>query len=267
MIRRFDSIAALLQRAEETKSMTGNYGDTRNDWFGETLAETQRFSKFGDQRLVPEAETVLEKLDTQIETPRRVWERGPVGAYCVVPDVLAGLPTPMRFQHEIGDERAPVTILSISTSSGGIDAKVLMKRGTAILALVLALSRVRPISLHSVSILDGRDNGESVLSTRIETAPLDLSMACYALTSAGFARRLNYSLSKKIDGSQGFWPTKFNYFATPDKYYNYLAELLAPDPKQTLVIGAAKLNDPILQNPILWINTQIRRFTETQEAD
>lgn len=273
MIRVFDSIASLRQKALDLDSMSNNsrdrgYGDAINSWVGESLQETIKFSELGDRRLVAEAEKLLDQLETQIEVPKRIWERSPAGSFCVVPDVLAGLPTPMRRQREIGDERAPITVLAVSTSSAAISHKTLMKRGTAILAFVLAIARLRPVSLDTVSILDGHvdPSGESIISTRIETAPLDISMAAYALTSAGFARRLNYSISKKLDKFMGSWPAKFQYgHPTGGGYYTYLAEVLSPDPSRTLVIGAAQLNDPILSDPVSWINTQIKRFTETQQ--
>lgn len=266
MIRRFDSISALRQKAIDLDCMRAYAAS--DSWVGETMAETLKWSEIGNRALVPEAEKLLSQLDTQIETPRRSWEPAPAGAFCVVPDVLAGLPTYMRRLRDNPSEHAPITILAISTSSGGIDAKILMKRGTAILALVMVLSQSRPISLHSVSILDGHidESGESVLCTRIETAPLDLSMATYALTSAGFARRMNYSISYKLDKSGGCWPTNFRYgHPTGGGYYDYLAATLSPDPNQTLVIGAAQLNDQLITAPVAWINDQVRRFTQDQE--
>src|SRR5579863_2238608 len=147
MIRTYDSPAALVRDAKRLNCAGGYQNHASDSWVGETLAETLSRSEFGDTSLVPEAERLIAQLDTQIETPRRIWERAPVGVFCAVPDVLAGLPTPMRRLRETQEEHAPVAVLVISTSSAGVEAQTLKKRGTAILALVLALARVRPVSL------------------------------------------------------------------------------------------------------------------------
>lgn len=268
MIKRYPSIAAMRQHYIETVGDSGyesGYGN--NSWYNnESRKRTLELSLSGDMRLVPFAEKELDRLDMSIETPRRSWTRGPAGAYCVVPDVLAGLPTPMRHMVSEPDERAPITILVITTSSAGIDAKTLERRGVTILALTMALTRIRPVSLQALSILNGRDNGETVLTAEINTHPLDLSTACYVLTSAGFARRITYQLSTKIGGATGSWPRKFSY-DNPTKYYNYLAETLAPDPSRTLVIGAAQLGDELLKNPQAWVERQVKRFTQAEELE
>jgi hypothetical protein len=176
----------------------------------------------------------------------------------------------MRYQREVGDEHAPIAIIACSTISAGVDSRTIRKRGTTILALVLALARVRPISLHTVATT-GAENGdrdETVLCTRIETAPLDLSMACWALTSPGFARRMNYSVAAKINGFVTGWPRRFEY-RNQQPYMDYLRDTLGPrvgvDPTRTLIIGPTHLYDPLVSDPISWLNTQIARFIGTQE--
>jgi hypothetical protein len=153
-------------------------------------------------------------------------------------------------------------------SSGIIDAPILKKRGTAILALVMALIQVRPVTLHVVATLDGyRDkSGETIFSTQLATAPLDLARACYALTSQGFCRFLNYELGRKLNDFTGGWPSNYSYgSAGGGSYSEYLAKMLSPDPKRTLVIDAAQARDPIVDQPVEWINEQVRRFTSQQE--
>lgn len=274
MIRSFDSIAAFRSACIAHDATRGYGGSCSDSWVGgETASETFQRAEFGDASLVPDAEAMIARLEAQIETPRRTWSRSPAGAFPCVPEAIAGFPTPMRRAIETSDERAPITIMAISTSSAGIPAHVLMKRGTAILALVLALARIRPISLHTLSILDGRNSkndkdNETVFCSRINTTPLDLANACYVLTSAGFDRRLCHGLAWQLNGYTGTWPGKFRYgHPTGNGYYDYLAEQLAPDPKRALVIGAAQLHDPIITSPITWINDQIRRFTQAQEEE
>lgn len=264
MIIRYDSPQALA-RAYSQLGATSSYGGSRDNWYnGESESQTLSFTLNGNPALVPEAERYLNQLDLAIETPRKVWQRSPAGAFCIVPDVLAGLPTPMRRQHEEPDDKAPITILVCTTSSAGIDSKTLEKRGTIILALVMALSRIRPIALTALCMLNGREEGETILTSVINTSPLDLATACYVLTSAGFDRRLHHGISKKLNNFSGGWPTGFNY-SKPEPFYKLLVPRLGYDPRHTLIIGSAQLGDELLATPLAWIEKQITRFTQTKE--
>jgi hypothetical protein len=265
MIRTYESIAALREEALSlgaVKHSDRSYGFDYNT-VGETTEETLRYSLTGNTSLVPEAEALIDKLDAQIETPRRVWERSPAGAFCVVPDVLAGLPTYMRYQREVGDERQAISIFVRPNASYGVTAAILRKRGITILALAMALARVRPISLHYFFVSEGtreRDGcKEDVLDARIETAPLDLATACYALSSAGFYRRMCFGLVEKSGGLVG---ALISLRRSEEICYN----LLGNDSKLTLVIGPAELNDPLLTQPVVWLNKQIARFVNSGEG-
>lgn len=265
MIRRFDSITDLAAEFVKVGCSTTGQGTCWYD--GESTTDTLRLARTGNVSLVPEAEKLLTQLETQIETPKRVWNRAPAGHYCVVPDVLAGLPTPFRRQQEIGDEHEPIAIFAVSTISAGISTTTIRKRGTTILALVLALARVRPISLHTVATCGAEygDRVETVLCTRIETAPLHLASACWALTSAGFARRLNYDIARKINGFAGGWPKLYNEIGK-DAYCEHLGEALSHTTKdRTLVIAPTHINDPLANDPIPWLNTQIAHFIKENE--
>jgi hypothetical protein len=275
MIKTYDSIATL--REDALRLGRGQIGMGRggtdyggNSWYGgESPSDTLRKSELGDLSLVSEAETLIDQLDTQIETPRRVWERSPAGAFCVVPDVLAGLPTYMRYQREVGDEHQAIEIFVVASCSAAINAKTLQKRGATILALTMALARVRPISLHIVDIGNGpRDyTGETTNIARIETAPLDFATACYVLSSAGFVRRLMYGLAEKQNGFSGGWPETPDWsYNSPALYYDNLVARVARDPARTLLIGGAQLGDELLSQPVTWLNKQIARFVNSGEG-
>jgi hypothetical protein len=265
MIIRYDSPAAIADDFIARNCKRVSLGGDRLDWYNyETAEDSLRMTKEGNAKLVPFAERYLDKLDHAIETSRKVWEATPVGAYYSVPDVIAGRPRSMRRQIEEADDRQPITILVNTSSSAGIDAKTLEKRGVAILALVMALSRIRPVNLQLLGILHGVDEGETIMTAQINTAPLDLATACYTLTSSGFARRLTYTLAKVRNGFNGMWPRKFIYHR-PEAYYEYVVQRLGLDPTKTLVIGAAQLGDELLDRPLVWIKKQIARFTTSQE--
>lgn len=268
MIKTFDSIAALLAYGESVNALyTCKHDNSGLSWYGdETPEDTKHKTRLGDTSLVPEAERLLDKLDQTIETTKREWDRSPAGAFIMVPEAIVGLPTPARRAVYRADEHSPITILVCSSSSAGIRADTLMKRGTTVLALTMALARIRPVSLWTVATLHGADTGETVLSARITTDPLDLATAAYVLTSAGFARRLTYGIGYAVNDFNGHWPRQFGY-GDPAPYYKHLAETLSPDPSRTLVIGAAQLGDELLQTPLVWIDKQIKRFTTQVEEE
>jgi hypothetical protein len=265
MIVHYDSIAALRADYLARGLDKGVAKDFATPWTNnESRNDTLRKTEFGDTTLVPKAEALLDKLETEIETPRRVWDRSPAGAFCCIPDVIAGLPTPMRRQVHVQDETSPITILVTTTSSAAISAKVLEQRGITILALVMALSRVRPVTLQQLTLLDGRDEGETILTAEINTHPLDLATACYVLTSAGYDRRLTHGIAYGINSYTGGWPRGFSYFS-PETYYDRLKPKLSTDPSRCLIIGAARLGDELLTEPTVWLNKQIAHFTQEED--
>jgi hypothetical protein len=262
MIKHYASLAEL-RSAWFASGGLRNGSPMGSAWYNhESPADTARYAESGNAALVPQAEAMLAKLDLAIETPRRAWERAPAGAFPWVPDVLAGLPTPMRRQVHVPDERAPVNILTVTTSSAGVSSAVLERRGIVILAAAMALSRLRPVNLCAIAMLDGPKDGsgETVIINRINTTPLDLATACWMLTSAGYARRITYDMARTLNNFSGGWPRGFLYGA-PERYYDNLTARLGYRKADTLFIGAAHISDPLLADPLAWVQGQINRFT------
>lgn len=278
MIIRYDSTAALrsayiehcgmpLERPAASRRF--NHYDNSPSWYGgESAWDSVRYAELGRLDLVPKAEKLLSELDLAIATPEPVWNPSPVGYYLDVGDYLADAPDCMRTIEFEADERAPITILATTTSSAGISADTLQKRGTVILALVMALSRIRPVNLQQLTFTHGVEGGETIITSGINTAPLDLARACYVLTSAGFARRLTYGIAEKLNRFNGMWPNAYRY-GQPRPYLEYLKRVLTPDPSKTLIIGAAELGDELLRNPVEWVTKQVNHFThgEAETSD
>lgn len=256
--------AAYIAACGEPRTSQRGSNSWEDTWSGgENIADTLALSKTGHTALVPQAHELLAQISAKLVTPKRTVLRTPVGPRTNVAEFVAGVPDYARRTIVLKDEGAPITVLACSTSSGGIDARTLTKRGVAILALVMALSRVRPVTLHSFTALHGNDDGETVLVNRINTAPLDISRACYVLTSAGFARNLTYNLARAVNGFNGGWPygKEYNY-GNPVKYFSGLVQRLKLDPTKTLVIQSAEWDDPLVTNPVPWIQREIDRFVK-----
>ena len=275
MIKFYDSISAL--RAEAIKlgieTSSSRYAGGPNsysglDWYnGENIADTLRKSAYGDPSLVPQAEAYINSFNKPIDSSRKVWEPAPAGAFPIVPDFCMGLPTSMRRRQTIVDDIAPINILVCTTSSAGIKAEILAKRGTAILALVMMLSASRPVTLRVIQTTDGTDNGETILVSTINTSPLDLATACYALTSSGFDRRLSHFIAGELNHFKGGWPRGYNFMKNENNpYLTALPERLGFNPLDTLLVSPTYLTDTLVTAPLDWIQTQLDRFTKQNET-
>jgi hypothetical protein len=259
-IKRYPSIASLALHAEQTGAdkVEERRGGSRPAWFGhETAADTLAKARRGDTALVPEAERLIAQLAAEIDVPERPWIADCAGAYPVVPDFLAGMPDCMRRRDTVEHDESPVRIFVCLTSSGSLKAEAMSRRGCAILALVMALSRIRPVELNVFSV-GRRGEKESVIVAPINTAPLDLATACYVLTSAGFTRRLCYGLAQKHHfGTGGIkWPERYG----ADDYLPGLLRRLGGHPETDLIIDAATAWDALISDPVPWINARLARY-------
>lgn len=178
-----------------------------NDWTGGVdWADAVHMTRAGDLSRVAPSDKFLAQFET-VAPMRAAWRTvdDVVGALPNIPAYLAGTPLTMRRRARVASEQAPLAIVIDIASSGGIDAKRIERRGAAVLALVRALSAVRPIELWAgVSATpSGKGNaGAWHVYTRIETAPLDLARAAHFLVSPAVSRALLYGIIYKASGNE-----------------------------------------------------------------
>lgn len=267
MIKHYESIQHLRQDYLDRNCNQSRSHPATNSWYGnETLKQTLYFSLHGNDELVPEAEELISQLDTEIQTPRKHWAPSVAGAFPCVPDYLRGLPTSMRRQVEIQSETSPINIYVDIGTSVNIPSELIKKRGIVVLALCLILTRQRALSLHVIDCCkDSHDpQGQWITIARVNTQPLDLSTACYALTSSGFPRRLVYELEGSYGASYGEWPRGYNPYSSDD-FYSRLARTLNLNPKFCLFVKAAHVNEPLVTDPLGWIKQQLTNFNQEGE--
>lgn len=230
-------------------------------WTGESRAETLRFCEHGDPSRVPAAEALLaqiaDKVDLRAGMP--AWQSDVAGAFVDVPAYLSGSPECMRRKAYQPDERAPVRVLVCTTSSAGIPADKLNARGVAVLALVMALQVSRPVSLAVFTSLDGDRRGDAILINEVGNSPLALSEACFALSSAGFARNLGYGIARALCGYSGLWARCVEPLLRPENRDPACAAMkacramLGLTGDNDILIPPALINDPLLNDPVAWI--------------
>lgn len=181
-------------------------------WIGGlTAAMADRCLREGEASRVAASEDYLAKFEGKFafHTARFKTIDAVAGGAPNVAAYIAGTPLAMRRRQRTADDLAPLTIVVDTTSSGGINAAKLERRGAALLALVRLLAARRPVTLWAGAALGPRgDNRVQMCSvmTRIETAPLDLARAAFLLGHPGASRGIGYSVIGEQCRGFGAWP-------------------------------------------------------------
>lgn len=262
MITKWDSIAEFVQTAKDYKHSQRGYGSA--SWFGGlTFDECLNKAIMGDDSLVPQAEALLDQLDANVEVSQRSWVPSIYGAYPIVAEFLAGDINCMRRMYPDVLETAPLAIYVSTTSSAMISSDVMLKRGIAILALLMKMQQIRPIELYLVTELDGTDNGETIQVIRVESRPLAIGQACFVLSQVGFARHLTYTVARGMNNYSGGWPREYEFDDTK-LWEAKIREKLGMS-SNDLYIKAAQVWDPMVADPVNWVNEQVRKFGKLED--
>lgn len=256
-----NSPAELADAAESARS----HMHENSSWTGETIAQALEFTRRGNPARVAEAESMIEKIVSELELEAPEWANDVAGAYPDVPAYLSGQPECMRRRILSVSEKSPVRVWVDVTSSAGIKHEMLAKRGTAALALVMSLIREgRAVELYTYTSLGGRKNGQSVVAVRMLTAPIDTASVAHCLTSQGYARTLCYGVSHSLGGNGGWSNHGQEHRPFPERLKAHqtkvLESLYSPG---DVVIPPCHFDDPAIKNPIQWVND---RLAETRAS-
>lgn len=239
-------------------SAPGNndYRDAHNpEWFGhgDTFAKQQELiAKGGDETLVPAAMKMLDKLHVAMpETDRSVFIPAVAGAYPCVPDYIMGLPEPMRKRDVIYDTGAPIRLGAYTGCSATISHSQFIARATCFLAIIMRLvDEGRPVEVYAVDSGNGTD-GETLITVKLQSAPVSIAEIGHALTNLGFTRRVFYGAQDAMgNGYNGAWPAKFDC-ATNGRYYAAkLAKRLNLDVLLPPLYGTQ--SNALMADPVKW---------------
>jgi hypothetical protein len=236
---------------------------TASAWNGnESWDQAKQSLLKGRMSVVPKAAKLMDKLAANsIELTTSQWEQSVAGYIPCVPAFLAGHPDNMYRLTDVETDRSPVRIFASVCVSAGIDADDLEKRGTAILALCQKLGSVRPIELYAYADMGGR-GWACMPCVKIETSPLDLATATYALSAPAFLRQLCFGWANQY-GWSGQWAWDESPQSAESR--RRTSELLRITDSDLLIPGGFA-TDPLIRKPVEWINEQVARFTETLET-
>jgi len=261
-IKWFDSVESFVADLPASSHRGGTSWEGR-----ESYEQSKRLTAAGWPDVVPEAESLITEIEhSGLMTrgrPRMALDM--VGFVPCVPAYIAGAPESM-FATDTSTQLSdisPMTLYVDACGSGAISAEKLKARGVALMALVLALSERRPVDLVIYAGMGNRGNGSAVFPViRIESRPLDVSAAAYALSSAGFLRNLCFTYADR-QGWSGAWA--WGKQPTEETYQARVRELLGVT-DQDLVLYGAHSTDPHIADPKTWLKKQLALHNPEAQA-
>ena len=264
--RLFNAPGEVIDYVESNCTKVDNWTDGPTNFNGhETREDCARRTRGGDFERVAPSNALLERFERfAFETPRKGWRDDVTGSVANVPAYLAGQPTAMRRRVTNKDAGAPLAVIIDLATSSKISADTIEKRGAAVLALVRLLSMRRPVELWAGVFTGAGSNDRdcAAIFTKIETAPLDLATAAYVLCSAGFPRRLLYSVAHESCGFVSHWP--YRNHSTSRAHMDAICRAGFHHVTDALCIPAVHIEDDIASNPQAWIE---RKLTELSPVD
>lgn len=257
------SLSEMGQFARESNLPKKNSGGS---WWDLGISTEQAISMCftGDTSAVEASDALLSKMEehTNMPSTRSIWYDDVSGAFPNIPAYIAGQPLNMRQRQKVQIDSAPLAIMVDLSVSGAINAQQVRNRGVAILALTRALSAHRPIELWAMD-LGAADEGRGtpvncvVMATKIETSPLDLSAASYALCHPGFLRQLYFPLESKHHGFIGGWPFNNNSRALTAHETAVIIAPMFTHVAETLCLPGLHVADKSMTDPEAWLRTQL----------
>jgi hypothetical protein len=264
--------ADLAERVPETAFSRAHANGNNKNWNGGVKYDAAlSHMRTGDLAGVPASDKLLDSIESQTYLTQ-AWRtrHDVVGGVPDVPAYLAGVPMNMRRRERVRIEQGPISIFASMELSGGIPADIMRKRGIAILALVRLLANSRPVELFACCSAGDAGYGAHVIC-RIDTAPLDLARAAHVLTAPCVTRGLGYAACGQIASDElgKSWRGTWAY----DRHQIYLSNARAVltgaiDPNaEALLIPAAHLNDPAVNNPTKWLAEMLAQYGGLESED
>jgi hypothetical protein len=239
--------------------------NTRGDksWSGETWTESIcRASNGGSVDCVQYAQEFIDRIQASLpETATHRWALEHVGAFPCVPAFLSGEPENMWAPADMPTETAPIRIYASVCCSCSVDWEAMQRRGAAILALVLIVSRTRPVELYTYSDwAEHDDRGDTVLSIRLPSHPMMVSEVAWALTAPALMRNLGFAYLRHHVPTIGHsFPWGDASRADRHRAGPAQRKLLNLEP-QDILIGPVYMGDPLTNDPVGFIQSELSKL-------
>lgn len=227
----------------------------------------------GDEKHCSQAKALVDQITQHVEVPRTEWKRNVYGYF---PDVTAYMrdePECMWMPHTIKEEHTPLRIYFGLTSSAMIEESTLVKRGCALAAFAIAMANVRPITIVPFVTLGSTEyisrRGETraaprnmLISWEISTQPLIMS-ELMSVTLPEVTRYVGIEACRQMFGSIASDDCSFH----KDSFSESKMRLHLGAKPDDLYLPCVYGLDPLVNDPITWVNTQIERYTTGDATD
>jgi hypothetical protein len=272
-IRQFNSLGELLTYAKE-----GNYITTDVSWAGgltkNSAINRTREGNIVKQDTLRKAEALLDKIDASFrDRDVHSWQPSIAGAYPIVPEWLMGRFDAMRIKHPEESEIAPIKMYIECAVSAGVSHDALIKRGTAIAALLMRMTEHRPVELYMFAAWDLTtcDMHKCLWSARMDTSPTSLNQLLHVMGEPAFLRMINFNVSDRLareNGDRIRWGMESLAWAYSTSSYTSndagreraLRQRFELEP-QDVVMQRGYLPDEAQMNndPVAWVHTQLEK--------
>lgn len=213
-------------------------------------------------------QALLSKINDTVQHRQKMQTvAAPSGSRVVVPDVLAGMPFPMRRRVSVSHDLAPVRVVVETLVSSGVTVRQLEKRGAAVAALAMRLGETRPVELWAS--WGGRIRRHDALGrVKLDTNPLTLAEVVAVMTTPMFARNVVYAQNLiqagGIYGSQD-WAWAWNRQPNDDARDMRMREKLMLEPQDIFIPGGyISEADQFATDPVAWVESYVASQRETE---
>lgn len=273
--RDYVSMLDALKDADKGKYNAGSY-DLR--WAGglnrREAAEAYRAGRIVSRTTLDGAKRLLDKIDATFrDRDIHSWQPAIAGAYACVPDWLHGRFDSMRVKHKEENDRAPIKVFIESCVSAGVSHDELIKRGTAITALLMRMNEERPVELYtftSFRLTSIYGKHETHFAIKMDSAPVNITQVLQTFAEPSFLRMLNFNICDTVTREESQHQTTINWsresldWATGEKSHTSRADNLRAywqlDP-QDILVERGYLSDAALMgsDPVAWVHAQLEK--------
>lgn len=174
-----------------------------DSWHGGTYEQALEKAISGDIALLNRANNVLMDVENvllpSVEAYRDVSYY--YGSRPNISAVIAGQPKSMYRREYVTepDNHRPIRIFIDRVATSTFSTDEIINRGIAVLALALALKRIRPTTLYvGEAARNRRANADGVVAIALDLNNIDLSVLANALAGASFYRRLLFTANNHL---------------------------------------------------------------------
>ena len=281
-VDRYDSLSQYTDAVETQRwNFTGDYGhgSKRSEWdAGVGYREAIRRTREGDPSLVGQYADKVDRMVSEFkmhDEQRAAYVPSVAGSRVVVPEYLGGSPMCMRRRQKRDIQTRSVNIYVNTTCHAVVPADNMLKRGASILALLefLQMSQVS-VELYLTAELGAAREHDYIQVIHVESHPLDLSQAAFAIAHPAFARQITYAMASAKVGFTGSFPYSWDGGdrsrqwgrGEAGTYEPKLRAAVGMQPQDIYIPMPGMWTSEIMDSPETWLENRIRTLRGNEEV-